>query len=119
MPARERLTPTEQYLAYVIGAGIALAIIAMLFTSLGTIANSDITTSLLLVGLAIAAVGIAAWLIMVRPWERFDDLKTPHYTGHGSSAAVPPAPETAHDIALGDAVPAGAGRMEPPCAACG
>lgn len=82
MPARERLTPTEQWLAYLIGLGIALAMGALFFTSLGTIDNSDYTNSLCIVGLAFVVAGIGFWMFLVRPWEAFDDLTTPHYTGH-------------------------------------
>ena len=82
MPAQEKLTQIEQYLAYLTGLGIAIAMAALLLTALGTIENDNITISLLLVGLAMIVLGIGGWLIMVRPWEKFDDLKTPHYTGH-------------------------------------
>jgi predicted flap endonuclease-1-like 5' DNA nuclease len=94
VPARERLTPTEQYVAYLIGAGVALAMAALMFIGFGTIANSDITTSVLLVGVALAVIGIAAWLILVHPWEGFDDLTTPQYTGHASHEHA--AAESAH-----------------------
>ncbi len=122
MPARERLNPVEQYLAYLIGLGIALAMIAALLIGFGG-ASSTSTTAMLVVGLALAVIGIIAWLAVVRPWTQFDDLKTPHYTGHDAheheehalspeaawDAAIPapPAePETADEAALDDAVPA-------------
>ncbi len=122
MPARERLNSVEQYLAYLIGLGIALAMIAALLIGFGG-ASSTSTTAMLVVGLALAVIGIIAWLAVVRPWTQFDDLKTPHYTGHDAheheehalspeaawDAAIPapPAePETADEAALDDAVPA-------------
>lgn len=77
MPAREKLSPTEQKLAYVIGLGIVLTLLAFILIALDTIDNSDITTSLLIVGLAIIVLGVIAWLYLMRPWEKFDDLKTP------------------------------------------
>lgn len=92
MPAQEKLTPTEQNFAYLIGLGIAVTILALLLIGLGTIDNADITTSLLIVGIALIVLGVGGWLIMVRPWERFDDLKTPHYTGHEAHAEPPAAP---------------------------
>jgi predicted flap endonuclease-1-like 5' DNA nuclease len=92
VPAQEKLTPTEQNFAYLIGLGIAVTILALLLIGLGTIDNADITTSLLIVGIALIVLGVGGWLIMVRPWERFDDLKTPHYTGHEAHAEPPAAP---------------------------
>lgn len=101
MNVREKLTPTEQALAWVIGLGILLAIIALILFGLDIVDNDDITISLLIVGLAIAILGIGAWLILVRPWTEFDDLKTPLYTNHGehahgeAEAAAIEAPEAA------------------------
>ena len=92
MPAQEKLSPTEQYLAYLTGLGVVLTIVALFLIALGTIENDDITTSLLIVGIAIIILGVGGWLLLVRPWERFDDLKTPRYTGHEAHAeAAPPA----------------------------
>jgi len=86
VPAQEKLTPTEQYLAYLTGLGIAVAVAALLLTALGTIENDNITVSLLLVGLALVILGVGGWLILLRPWEKFDDLKTPYYVGHEERA---------------------------------
>jgi predicted flap endonuclease-1-like 5' DNA nuclease len=88
---REKLTPTEQALAWVIGLGILLAIIALILYGFGIVDNDDITISLLIVGLAIAILGIGAWLILVRPWTEFDDLKTPLYTNQHEPAHAGPA----------------------------
>ncbi|MEW6580015.1 MAG: helix-hairpin-helix domain-containing protein [Chloroflexota bacterium] len=101
MPAQEKLTPTEQNFAYLIGLGIAITIVALLLIGLGTIDNADITTSLLIVGIALIVLGVGGWLIMVRPWERFDDLKTPHYAGHDTHAPA----EEAAPIAKAKAAP--------------
>lgn len=94
MSAREKLTPVEQYLAYVIGLGIALAIVAMMLTGFGTVSTTS-TTGMLLAGLALTAIGIAAWMYLVRPWTQFDDLKTPYYTGHEEEHALEHAPDHA------------------------
>jgi predicted flap endonuclease-1-like 5' DNA nuclease len=96
VPAQEKLSPTEQYLAYLTGLGVVITIVALFLIALGTIENDDITTSLLIVGIVIIALGVAGWLILVRPWERFDDLKTPHYTGHEEHA--PTAPSAAEAV---------------------
>jgi predicted flap endonuclease-1-like 5' DNA nuclease len=61
---------------------------ALILIGLGTISNNN-GAGLLLVGLALIVIGIGGWLIMLRPWEKFDDLKTPYYTGHEAHAAAP------------------------------
>lgn len=81
MPAQEKLSPTEQILAYLIGGGIGLAVVALFLYGLAVI-DSDYALSFLLIGLALIVIGIGAWLFLLRPWEHFDDLKTPLYTGH-------------------------------------
>jgi len=82
VPAQEKLSPTEQYMAYVIGLGIVLIVVALFLIAVDTIDNDDITTSLLIVGIVITLLGIGGWLFLLRPWEKFDDLTTPQYTGH-------------------------------------
>lgn len=89
MPAQEKLSQTEQYLAYVAGLGIIVAILALALIGLGTFDNDNVPVSLLLIGLALILIGAGGWLIMVRPWEKFDDLKTPQFTGHEEHAAAP------------------------------
>jgi predicted flap endonuclease-1-like 5' DNA nuclease len=82
VPAQEKLSPTEQYLAYVIGGGVIIAMAALFFAALGTVQDDRYTISVLIVGLAVIVSGVAAWLALLRPWEKFDDLQTPYYTGH-------------------------------------
>lgn len=113
MPAQEKLTPNEQHLAYLTGLGIAITIVALLLIGLGTIDNADITTSLLIVGLALIALGVGGWLIMVRPWERFDDLTTPHYTGHDDHAPAADAVAEAEPTPAEEAAPAAEAMAEP------
>jgi predicted flap endonuclease-1-like 5' DNA nuclease len=74
-------------MAYIAGAGIFLAMAALILIALGA-ADSNLTTSLLIVGLVILALGTAGWLYFLRPWQKFDDLKTPYYTGHHEPAVV-------------------------------
>lgn len=102
MPAQERLHPVDQLLAYFMGLGIIIAIIAFWLGSLEGV-NTALASSLLLVGLAILILGTIAWLYLSRPWTTFDDLTTPYYTGgHDEpdvalmvSEAAPPAVEEA------------------------
>ena len=81
MPAQEKLSQQERLLAYVIGGGIVL-IIAALFLYALEVLDDTYPLSLLIVGLALLVVGVIAWLYLLRPWQKFDDLQTPHYTGH-------------------------------------
>ncbi len=81
VPAQEKLSPTEQILAYIIGGGIVLAVIALFLYGVG-VASSNVALSILLIGLTLIVIGVGAWLYLLKPWKSFDDLKTPHYTGH-------------------------------------
>jgi predicted flap endonuclease-1-like 5' DNA nuclease len=92
MPAQERLSSTEQNLAYLAGLGIVVIIAALILLGLGTFDNDNVPISLLLVGVAALIIGIGGWLYIVKPWTSFDDLKTPYYTGHETPAAAAPIP---------------------------
>lgn len=81
MSVREPFKVEENLVAAVAGLGILLAIIAGLITGFGTV-DSDIVDLLLFAGLGMVAVGMGLWLALLRPWEQFDDLVTPYYTGH-------------------------------------
>jgi len=86
VPAQEKLSPTEQYLAYVIGGGVIIAMAALFFAALGTVQDDRYTITMLTVGLAVIISGVAAWLILLHPWEKFDDLRTPYFTGQDEHA---------------------------------
>ena len=98
MPAQEKLNRDDQIVAYVVGAGIAIIIIALILIGLGTVDDDDGVTFGVLPGLALVVLGIGYWLIQVRPWEKFDDLKTPHFTGHEEHAAAEPAAEAVAEV---------------------
>lgn len=93
MPAQERLSPTEQYLAYLAGLGIVVIIAALILLGLGTFDDDDVPISLLLIGLVVLIIGTGGWLYMVKPWTKFDDLKTPYYTGQEDHAPASSASE--------------------------
>jgi predicted flap endonuclease-1-like 5' DNA nuclease len=111
MPAQEKLSQTEQYLAYTAGIGIVIAIAALILIGLGTLSSNN-GVGLLLVGLALLVIGIGGWLIMLRPWEKFDDLKTPHFTGHEEHAAAPAGEVEAAELAEAAAPVAAAKPVE-------
>lgn len=90
MPAQEKLSPTEQNLAFLIGGGVIISMLALFFAALGTVQDDRYTISVLIVGLAVVIIGVAGWMILLRPWEKFDDLKTPYYTGHAETEAATP-----------------------------
>jgi len=92
-------------MAYVAGAGIALTMLALFLIALGT-ANANLTTSLLIVGLVVLALGIAGWLYFLRPWQKFDDLKTPYYTGHHEATPAATSTAPAEQVVKAAAAPA-------------
>jgi hypothetical protein len=68
-------------LAMVGGLGLTLMIIAAAFGVVGAMDSSMVFTLVMLgAGLLIAA--IAGWVIATRPFEHFDDITVPQYTGH-------------------------------------
>jgi predicted flap endonuclease-1-like 5' DNA nuclease len=73
VPARERLSPIEQILAYFMGLGLAVIILAFW---LGTLENVDRdgAESVLIVGVAVLILGTIAWLYLSRPWKSFGNF---------------------------------------------
>ena len=64
------------------GTGLTLMIIAIAWGVVDGNANGDIVGILLAGGLGMMVGGIGAWAGLLRPWESFDDINEPHYTGH-------------------------------------
>ncbi len=81
MSVREPFNVEENLVAATAGTGLLLTMIAGLATGFGS-EDSDLTRLLLLAGLGLLGAGMALWLVLLRPWEKFDDLQTPYYTGH-------------------------------------
>jgi predicted flap endonuclease-1-like 5' DNA nuclease len=117
--ARERLDKYEQILAYIMGGGITIAVVGLILGGTGVIDSGKTVGTLVLIGLVFLIGGVIGWLYRKKPWEHFDDLTTPRYTGHDAHAPIAPAEETAADVNFGEAVP-GAARsatpVEPPAA---
>jgi predicted flap endonuclease-1-like 5' DNA nuclease len=113
VPAQEKLSPTEQLLAYLIGAGVLIAVVAFFANVIG-VANKDLTLSLLLVALALIVVGIGAWLYLLQPWKNFDDLTTPHYTGHDDHAHDKTEAAAAKVVAAPEPAPKAAAKAPAP-----
>ncbi len=89
MSFRRNLTESEVTLAFVIGGGMALIMIGFMLGSIQSGANSD--PSRLNVMMALGAIlfvgGTIAWLMIVHPWQFFDDWSVPAYTGHDHGPA--------------------------------
>ena len=81
MAQRERLSWEENLVAAIAGLGILLLMIAGMLIGF-TDSNKDTAETLAIAGAILVVVGAAVWLLLLQPWHKFDDLKTPHYTGH-------------------------------------
>lgn len=101
------------------GGGIVLAILALFLYGLGVV-DTNVALSILLVGLALIVIGIGAWLYLLKPWKSFDDLTTPHYTGHehddGHAPHAEAEVEASAALPAPGAVPPVAAKTAPPAA---
>lgn len=116
MPAQEKLSQPERILAYVTGGGIVLIMVALFLYALDVV-DETYPLSLLIVGLALFVVGVVAWLYLLRPWQKFDDLQTPHYTGHHEEThaeAKAEASEATADVATEPVASAAAAQTAAP-----
>jgi predicted flap endonuclease-1-like 5' DNA nuclease len=77
---REPLTFEEYIVAMIGGLGILTFMVGGTVIGLGT--NKDIGSMMSIIGLTLIAISAVFWMIVVRPWEKFDDLQTPYFTGH-------------------------------------
>ncbi|MBN1565387.1 MAG: DUF4332 domain-containing protein, partial [Anaerolineae bacterium] len=82
MPAQEKLNRDDQLVAYIVGLGITIVIIAFILMALGTVDSKDALNFGVVPGLVLILIGIVVWLFQVQPWKKFDDLTTPAFTGH-------------------------------------
>ena len=74
--------PTTFGLALTGGAGLILMITAL---AVGVVdpATDDTAVGVALVGgLLLSIFGIVGWLVVVKPFDHFDDINEPKYTGH-------------------------------------
>ncbi len=82
MEARGKLSPEEMALAFLIGLGMLLMILAGGFGTALENANSVVFGTIFGLGLAALLIGIVLWLAFVRPWTQFDDINVPKNSGH-------------------------------------
>jgi predicted flap endonuclease-1-like 5' DNA nuclease len=76
-----RFTPVELAWAFVAGGGITLIILALGLGAMRTDSSASLNLTAF-TGVLLVIGGAIGWAVMTRPWEHFDDLTTPFYTGH-------------------------------------
>ncbi|NJL92926.1 MAG: hypothetical protein HC915_03995 [Anaerolineae bacterium] len=81
-PAHPPLEDQELFIAAIGGVGLALIIGAAVFSGFGTVEDTSTLTVAAIVGFGALVLAAVLWWGAMRPWESFDDLKTPYYTGH-------------------------------------
>ncbi len=75
--------PVPFGLALAAGLGLILMILALAFGAVqGSSANSTVIGVTFAGGLALLIAGIIGWLAAVQPFNHFDDINVPQYTGH-------------------------------------
>jgi hypothetical protein len=81
--ARGKLTGEELALAFLIGFGLLLMMLAGgLGTAFYDAANASLYSLIFFLGLAAFIAGVVLWFAFIRPWEQFDDINVPMDTGH-------------------------------------
>ncbi|MBN2472859.1 MAG: hypothetical protein JXN59_19195 [Anaerolineae bacterium] len=82
MEARGKLSTEELALAFLIGFGLLLMILAGGFGTALDNANPVVFGTIFGLGLAALLIGIVLWMAFVRPWTQFDDINVPKDAGH-------------------------------------
>ena len=81
-PAHPPLNDREYTIAAIAGFGLTMIIVAGVVSAFGTADNVGDLTLIAGVGAVFVVIGALMWWGSLRPWEGFDDLKTPYFTGH-------------------------------------
>jgi hypothetical protein len=86
---RKKLTDMESTLAFVIGGGLILLIggYGIAAAQGQGLQSSRALDIMMIIGVTLAVAGTIAWLIVVKPWTKFDDWSVPLYTGHDHHGA--------------------------------
>jgi hypothetical protein len=83
---RESTNPTRHPqtfgLALTGGLGIVLIIIALGVGVLQAGADTSVVAVTLVAGLLLLAFSIIGWVVLTKPFQNFDDINVPKYTGH-------------------------------------
>ncbi len=79
---RPHLSGDEVAWAFVVGGGLLLVMLALGINAAQGGDSSGTLTILQDIGFLFIIGGGLGWSLEFRPWTKFDDLKTPLYTGH-------------------------------------
>ena len=88
------------------GLGILLIIIGFMAGVFDPNMNSGIIGLTVLAGILFLVGAIVTWAAVVRPFDHFDDINVPQYTGHAHDAHAPEADASADHAADDHAHPA-------------
>lgn len=81
---KQTSNPLTFGLAMTAGIGVIAMIIALAIGVVqGANADSRIIGFTLVTGFTLLAIGFIGWLVVVRPFDHFDDINVPKDTGHG------------------------------------
>ncbi len=80
MALHGQFKPEEYLVAAVGGVGLTAAIVGAAMSVMDV--QTDNARIAVYAGLVVIAGAVALWLVLLKPWLEFDDLKTPHFTGH-------------------------------------
>jgi predicted flap endonuclease-1-like 5' DNA nuclease len=80
LSAHGSLNQEEYIVAAIGGTGLTLAIVGA--GMLAVDAAPDTARIFAYLGLALVLGAAVLWMLLLKPWTNFDDLKTPLYTGH-------------------------------------
>ena len=64
------------------GAGVVLMMIAFGVGVLQADANTSVIAVTFVAGLLLLIFGVVGWVILTKPFQNFDDINVPKYTGH-------------------------------------
>lgn len=93
---KQTSNPLTFGLALTAGIGVVVMIIALgAGVVQGENADSGAVGFALLVGFTLLLVGLIGWMIVVRPFDHFDDINVPQYTGHSHDDHAHESSETA------------------------
>lgn len=80
MALHDPFKPEEYLVAAVGGLGLTAAMVGAAMSVMDV--RPDDARIAVYAGLVIIAGAVALWLVLLKPWLQFDDLTTPHFTGH-------------------------------------
>lgn len=86
MSLRESTNPTRHPqtfgLALIGGLGIVLMIIALGVGVLQAGADTRVAAVTMVAGVLLLVFSVVGWVVLTKPFQNFDDINVPKYTGH-------------------------------------